>query len=110
MELTDLVILGMLTTIISAFVCVIAAFVTHSIRNRDVNALYSKIESLEMMIRGNIGNQTRAAKAERMEAAMLEAGQIMQDPNITDKKAALIQLAGKYPDVALSIGKKYLNL
>jgi len=110
MELNDLIVLGVLTTVISAFVCVLAALITHTIRNRDVNDIYRKMESLEMLIRGNLGNQARAAKAERMEAAMLEAGQIMQNVDIVDKKAELIKLAGKYPDIAMQLAKKYIGL
>lgn len=110
LEFMDLLLLGLSSTVISAIVCVVCAVVMQTIRNRDVEDLYRKMESLEMTVRGAAGRESRADRTAKLEAAMLEAAQIMQDPKIEDKKGAIIALAAKYPDVALHLGKKYMGL
>jgi len=106
MELTDIVLLGLLSCVISSTVCIICALIVRSIRDRDVNTLYGRVESIEMHIRGGIGNQKRAEKAERMQMAMVDAAHIMKDEKITDKQQALLALALKYPEIALDMIKK----
>lgn len=110
LEMNDLLLLGLFNVVISAVICVLMAIIIMQLRDRRLNMLEEEIYSLTQKVSGSIGNAAKAEKAERMQMAMLEAGKIMQDPAITDKKAAIMQLAGKYPDVALGLAKKYIGL
>ena len=102
----DLLVLGIIASIISAFIGILTALLLHNIRNRDVSKLGARVESLEMGQRGQIGRDNRALYQEELESAMVEAAAILKDDKITDKKAALIQIAAKHPNVALKMAKK----
>jgi len=110
LETTDWIILITLITVLSGIFGGIWASLGRYLADRRLTNIEADIESLVMTINSRKGEQARSDKAARMEAAMLEAGQIMQDPKIEDKKTAILQLAGKYPDIAMSLAKKYIGL
>lgn len=107
-ELNDLIVLGLVSVATSLIISVVVAWVARGIRDRDVNSLYKRVESLEMSEKGNIGNAKRAEKNERRNAAMMEALGVLNNPEIKpeDKQKHLLGLAAKYPDVAIDLVKK----
>lgn len=106
MELNDLVLIGLVSVTISAIIGVLIAWIARGIRERDVGRLEMRVESLEMSRKGDLGNSKRAEKAERMQMAMVEVAAIMKNPEIADKQGAIMQLAMKYPDIAMDLLKK----
>lgn len=105
LELMDLVLLGIVSCIISAFVCILAALVSHTIRNRDVNVLSKKVESLEMAYRGGIGTSKREEQAARAEEAMAKAVMLIKEGKAPIE--AIKEVAVAYPDVAMKMAKKF---
>lgn len=100
----DLVLVGVVSCIVSAFFCMLFAFALHTFRMRDVNLLYARVESLEMALRGEKGRSARAEKAERQSAAMAEAAAMLQTGQ--QPQDILKTLIAKYPDVAADMAKK----
>jgi hypothetical protein len=101
---TIVVICGLLSGIFGA----VFAYATVWLRDYRVARLEKEVERLTMCDNSTKGNAARAQKAERMQAAMLEVGAIMNDAAVTDKQAAIMKLAMKYPDLALDLVKKGL--
>lgn len=67
-----------------------------------------KLQRIENKIASAQGVEVKAEKGQRMQAALIEAAQIMKDENIPkeEKTKALMGLAAKYPDVAMDLVKK----
>lgn len=112
MELTDLVVLGVACAFCSGlfsllWVFVVSYFNTNNVNNR-LSRLEADISSLEGRTNGREGAIRKAEKAERMQTAMVEVAAIMKNPEIPDKQKAIMELALKYPDIALDLVKKGL--
>jgi len=103
-ELNDLLILGILSTIISVIIAGIVVWASFQIRNRDVNEAYRRIDSLEQSVRGQISGNRKAEKSERMNQAMGEAALMLKEGK--PPQEIFKELVGKYPDVAMEMAKK----
>jgi len=73
-------------------------------RDGRLSALEDDVDRLDMTLRSAKGVQARQDKAERMEMMMAEAIQMQKDGK--QPKEILAALVPKYPDVAVSLGKK----
>jgi len=108
MEIIDLVMLGILSTIISAIICVICAWIVLGIRMRDVNSLYIRIESLENSIKGQKGNSVKAEKSERMQEALAKGMLLLQQGKKPEE--IVKELGVTHSDVLVDVAKKQLGL
>jgi len=106
MELTDWVLIGLISAVFCATFSVIGAYATLLFRDYRVSRLENTVEKLVAGQYSVMGNQKKVEKAERMQTAMLEVAAIMKNAEITDKQGAIMQLAMKYPDIALDLIKK----
>jgi len=102
MELQDIGIVALFSAIFS----VIAVHISLQFRDYRVSKLEEAVEKLYASRANESSRNSRSEKAERMQMAMLEVGQIMKDPNVADKQKAIMGLAMKYPDLALDLLKK----
>lgn len=108
MELYDFMLLGLVSCAVSAVVSIIAAMVSHVIRNRDFYQLRREFESLDMSVKGYAGRNSRQEKAERQASAMAEAAALLQAGKKPDE--IMKALLPKYPDIALDLAKKHIGL
>lgn len=107
LEFNDILLLTVINCIISALFCIIAAILLHYFRNRDVEALYVKVESLDMNMRGVAGRASRTTNNERTEEALGKIAVLVQSGK--SPQDAIKEVAMAYPDVALQIGKKLMS-
>ena len=77
---------------------------------RRIAALEANYDSINGTIKGIKSGAARAEMSQETQAAMAEAMLIMNDKSITDKGAALMQIAGKYPSVVQAIMSGRLKL
>jgi len=105
LELNDLLLLGLLCAVFSAIFSAIGAIATHFIRNRDVERLYVKVDSLEQAARGAIGRSKTEQNKEDMEAALIEGMTAIKGG--AKPEEVIPALAAKYPNVALKLVKKF---
>lgn len=107
---TEIVLLCIVTSVLSS---VFMAFFLRWIANRAVESRLAlcetNIDSLIQAVRGKLGNEKMAAQKEREAAAMAEAAMLLQAPD-ADKGKVIQTLISKYPDVAMSLAKKYAGL
>jgi len=110
LELIDLVVLGIVSCLCAATVSIVAALVSHNMRNKDVANLYARVDSLEMAARGALGRANRDINKAEMEEALAQAAAVMANPEIKDKQAELLKIGLSHPNVALNLIKKGFKL
>jgi len=104
MELYDLVLLGLLSTFVSAIISIISVVIAFSFRSRDVNDLYRKVESLEMSIRGQLSGNARAEAKAQEEAFMVQAAAILKGEGSMQEK--IQKVIATDPGMAMKLAKK----
>lgn len=104
-EIMDLVILGLVSGFTALLVSSVAAYVLHERRNKDVNNLAARVESLEMSIRGAMGRANRAENDAETQAAIAEAMALIQSGKAP--MDVLKELAPKYPKAIMNLAKKF---
>ena len=93
--------------LISAVIAALVGHYTGVLRSYELQTDMAETRRLIMGLRSEKGNSAQAQDKEDMEAAMLEAAQILQaNLKPDEQKAALAQLIQKYPRVALKMAKK----
>ena len=105
LDIIDILLLGVVSSLVAVATSVVAALVSHQLRNKDVDALYGRIESLDMAIRGAQGRINRGAANEEMEQAIGEALAGLQSGQ---PPAEVIKaVVAKHPTTALALAKKF---
>lgn len=108
MELMEWATIVVISAFLSGVFGLIFAYGTLFIRDYRLTKMEKEVERLGMVQNGASGQQRKAEKAERMQTAMVEVAAIMKNPEIPDKQKAIMELALKYPDIALDLVKKGL--
>lgn len=113
LDVTDLVLVGLISAFISAFICFVSAYIVLNLRNRDVDELYARLESNEKSNAGVIGQTVKHEKAARLNEAMGRLTQLFLEEKakagdgkmdyMAVAKVILPQVMGEFPDVALQI-------
>jgi len=104
MEVTDLVQLGIVSSIVSAVFCIVAASVLHNFRMRDVSILEARVNSLEMALRGEKGRAIRGENQEAEAALMAKvAAGVQSGKPIGD---VLKEALASDPGTAMRLAKK----
>jgi len=106
MELNDWVLIVGICAVFSGIFSIFLGLIMGYVRDFRVTKLEDAVESIRMGEYSAKGNAKRAEKAERTQQAMLEVAAIMKDPETKDKQGAIMNLAMKYPDIALDLIKK----
>ena len=90
----------------SIVISFITGYLQLKISLAELQSELTQTRSDAMRVMGVSGANKRAEQSARMEEALGKAMLIMQDEKITDKKAAIMQLALEYPELALKmVGK-----
>lgn len=108
MEVNDWVLIVGICVVATGCFTVLAWSLMGYIRDFRITKLENAVDSIQMTEKSAKGVSARAEKAERMQTAMVEVAAIMKNPEIPDKQGAIMQLALKYPDIALDLVKKGL--
>lgn len=112
MEISDLVLLGCMCAFVSAIFSAIFALALHYVRNRDLEAqlrvLTSRIESVDMSVRGYAGRNSRTERTERLEAAVGEAALMLKDGKPPEE--IMKALAPKYGDLIMPLLRKQIGI
>jgi hypothetical protein len=103
-EMMDLLVLGIVTSIISILIGIICGMVSHVIRNKDLGMLIAKVDHIEMTRLSEKGANVRNEKRERTNMAMAEAAALYQSGKKPEE--IMKELLPKYPDIALELVKK----
>jgi len=106
MELNDWVLIVVFVALFSVLFGILVGYVSMVFRDYRVSKLEKEVERLGMVQNSAGGKIARQEKAERMQTAMVEVAAIMKNPEIQDKQGAVMQLAMKYPDLALELLRK----
>lgn len=106
MELNDWAGIVAICAVFSGIFCLFSGLMMSYVRDYRITKLEDAVESIRMGENSARGNAKRAEKAERMQQAMVEAASIMKNDEIKDKQAAVLNLALKYPDIAMDLVKK----
>lgn len=99
-----------LSIVISGLIAAVVGYLSAKVALMDVTNTANMALRNSMGALGRQGIDARAKNSEEMEAALIEAAAIMQNPEIQDKTAALAQLGMKYPNVARRLIQKGLKM
>ena len=106
MEVNDWILIVVFIASFSILFGILVGYISTLFRDYRVSKLEKEVERLGAVQNSASGKVARQEKAERMQMAMVEVAAIMKNPEIADKQGAIMQLAMKYPDIAMDLLKK----
>lgn len=111
MELMDLVLIvavnGVVSLMFSLIFALAVAYLRENGLNRRMKSLEDDFDSLVDSINGKQGQEIKKENAALVENAEAEIAAILANPEIADKKAALMAIAPKYLSILPLLMKKY---